>query len=80
MAALGTASHGERGPEIRPFGAPGQITPLKNVRGDSHQSNITVNVNGVDNFDAFRRSESQIMRTFYRGLKMRQSSRRYSIA
>jgi hypothetical protein len=37
---------GGRGPEVRTFGAAGQVTPLKNARGGDHNTVINQNFNG----------------------------------
>jgi len=63
---------GERGPEIRTFGAAGQITPLKNIRGGDHNVTINNTFPGVKDNDLFRRSVTQNA-----GLQMRMISIAY---
>ena len=50
---------GGRGPEVRTFGAAGQVTPLKNARGGDHNTVINQNFNGVKDDDKFPRSTTQ---------------------
>lgn len=57
---------GEKGPEVIVPKAAGSVAPLDRIGGKTSQTTNVVNINGVKDFDLFRRSESQLMAQFHR--------------
>jgi hypothetical protein len=66
---------GEKGTEAIIPKSPATVVPFSKMvsGGKGHQSNITINVNGVKDYDLFRRSEVQIRQAFFRELSIAHS-------
>lgn len=72
---------GEKGPEILSFNRPGFVTPNRALRnsgsssqgGAQHYTTVNMHIHGVQDFDSFRRSQSQVYASMHAQLALANS-------